>query len=108
MTTRPNRLTITVCDPGSLKPNLDETDLISAREKIFEAVKFSSFLTTCHSKASDLKSFRDNVVVELQRIRKAGMAEIEESFTPLLEILNLDISNDVQSKKAFIKAALVK
>ena len=81
MTTRPNRLTITVCDPGSLKPNLDETDLISAPEKIFDAVKFSSFLTTCHSKASDLKSFRDNVVVELQRIRKAGMAEIEESFT---------------------------
>ena len=81
MTTRPNRLTIPVCDPGSLKPNLDETDLISAPEKIFDAVLFSNFLTTCHSKASDLKSFRDNVVVELQRIRKAGMAEIEDSFT---------------------------
>ena len=78
--TPPNRLTIPACDPSLLKPNLDEIELISLPEKIFDTVRFTSFITTCYSEASDLKSFRDNVVAELQRIRKAGMAEIEDSF----------------------------
>ena len=78
--TRPNRLTVPVCDPKSLKPDLDEVGLVSAPEKIFDAVKFTSFLNNCYSDAPDLKIFRDNAVTELQRIRKTGMNEIASSF----------------------------
>ena len=46
--TRPNRLTVPVCDPKSLKPDLDEVGLVSAPEKIFDAVKFTSFLNNCY------------------------------------------------------------
>ena len=55
--TRPKRLTIPVCDPESLKPDLDEVGLVSAPEKIFDAVKFTSFLNNCYSNAPDLKIF---------------------------------------------------
>ena len=78
--TRPNRLTVPVCDPESLKPDLDEVGLVSAPEKIFDAVKFASFLNNCFSEAPDLKIFRDNAVAELRRIRNAGMDEIASSF----------------------------
>ena len=78
--TSPNRLTIPVCDPESLKPDLDEVGLVSAPEKIFDALKFTSFLNNCYSEASDLKIFRDNAVAELRRIRKAGLDEIASSF----------------------------
>ena len=78
--TRPNRLTVPVCDPKSLKPDLDEVGLVSAPEKIFDAVKFTSFLNNCYFEAPDLKIFRDNAVTELQRIRKTGMDEIASSF----------------------------
>ena len=78
--TRPNRLTVPVCDPKSLKPDLDEVGLVSAPEKIFDALSFTSFLNNCYSDAADLKIFRDNAVAELQRIRKAGMDEIASSF----------------------------
>ena len=79
--TRPNRSTIPACEPSSLKPDLGEIELISAPEKIFDASKFTSFLDICYSNTSDLKSFRDAIVVELRRIRKAGMIEIDNSFT---------------------------
>lgn len=79
--TRPNRLTIPVCDPESLKPDLDEVGLVSAPEKIFDALQFTSFLNNCYSEAPDLKIFRDNAVAELRRIRKAGMDEIASSFS---------------------------
>ena len=79
--TRPNRLTIPVCDPESLKPDLDEVGLVSAPEKIFDALQFTSFLNNCFSEAPDLKIFRDNAVAELRRIRKAGMDEIASSFS---------------------------
>ena len=78
--TRPNRLTVPVCDPKSLKPDLDEVGLVSAPEKIFDAVKFASFLNNCFSEAPDLKICRDNAVAELRRIRDAGMDEIASSF----------------------------
>ena len=79
--TRPNRLTIPVCDPESLKPDLDEVGLVSAPEKIFDALQFTSFLNNCYSEAPDLKIFRDHAVAELRRIRKAGMDEIASSFS---------------------------
>ena len=79
--TRPNRLTVPVCDPESLKPDLDEVRLVSAPEKIFDALKFTSFLNNYYSEAPDLKIFRDNAVAELRRIRKAGMDEIASSFS---------------------------
>ena len=77
---RPNRLTVPVCDPKSLEPDLDEVGLVSAPEKIFDAVKFTSYLNNCYSDAPDLKIFRDNAVAELRRLRKAGMDEIASSF----------------------------
>ena len=79
--THPNRLTIPVCDPESLKPDLDEVGLVSAPEKIFDALQFTSFLNNCYSEAPDLKIFRDHAVAELRRIRKAGMDEIASSFS---------------------------
>ena len=44
--TRPNRLTVPVCNPESLKPDLDEVGLVSAPEKIFDAVKFCLLYTS--------------------------------------------------------------
>ena len=79
--THPNRLTIPVCDPESLKPDLDEVGLVCAPEKIFDALQFTGFLNNCYSEAPDLKIFRDHAVAELRRIRKAGMDEIASSFS---------------------------
>ncbi|MAP83088.1 MAG: [protein-PII] uridylyltransferase, partial [Marinovum sp.] len=59
---------------------MDEVGLVSAPEKIFDTVKVASFLNNCFSQAPDLKIFRDNAVVELRRIRNAGMDEIASSF----------------------------